>query len=393
MQTPGPTDPPPPPIPAAPGLRERLRAVPRQLLARIHALKDEHASPGRLGLAVAVGVLIGASPFLGLQLVLAVALATLFGLNRFAVLLGSQVSVPPLTPLVLFANAQVGAFLLTGRWLPLSLQALREVPAKQLVAELFADLLVGGLVVGGALALILGGATAHFVSLVRAPDELAPHLSTPRWKELQRRLGALPRAWRSYARWKLRLDPVYGLVLTELPEDVDLVDLGSGMGLLPLLLALRSPRARVRALEWDARKARVARELLADLPGMQVVEGDARAGALGQPQAITLVDVLHYSPVEEQRQWLERCAHALAPGGLLLIRELEPARSRRTWATRLEKLAVRWGWNQGATVQAWAPSEMAHALTALGFTAVIHPAGSGAFRANSLVVARKPSAS
>lgn len=376
---------------STPSLRERLKAVPRQLKQRFDSLMHEHASPTRLGVAVGVGVLVGSSPFLGFQVLMALALAALFRLNKIAVFLGIQVSMPPITPFLLFANAQVGCLLRTGQWLNLSLESVKAAEPKQLATSLFLDLLIGGLVVGGALAALLGGATAHAVSQARMPSGLAPYLTPEQWTAVQARLKGLPRSWRSYATWKMRLDPVYALVLAELPEDAELVDLGSGMGLLPLLVALRSPRARVRAVEWDARKVAVARGLLEGLP-VEVEQGDARSFPLGRPGAVTLIDVMHYSPPEEQRAWLERCAEALAPGGVLLIRELEPGQNQRRWAPFLEKLAVRWGWNRGATVQPWPPAEMVRALTARGYTAVILPAGSGVFRANSLVVARKPSA-
>lgn len=390
METRSPAPPPTASATPARGARERLAALLRRAQQELGKLKREHASPVRLGVAVGVGVLVGSSPFLGLQLLIGLALATLLRLNRFAVLLGLQISIPPFTPLLLFANAQVGALLVQGHWLPLSLEALRAIPPERLAAELFVNLLVGGLVVGGALALLLGGATALTVEQARLPRALAAHLTPGQWEQLDARLAGLPRAWRSYARWKLRLDPVYALALAQLPEDVDLLDLGSGMGLLPLLLHARSARARVRAVEWDARKVRVAQQLLRELPGLHTEQGDARAAELGCPGAIALFDVLHYSPPAAQAAWLERCARALAPGGLLLVRELEPRQG--AWAPRLERLVTRWGWNRGAGVQPWAPTEMAAALTALGLTTDMRPAGSGLFRANTLLVARKPPA-
>jgi uncharacterized protein (DUF2062 family) len=363
----------------------------RRLREQFAQLRREHASPARLGVAVAVGVLVGSSPFLGFQLLLAVLLAMLFRLNRIAVLLGVQISIPPLMPILFFANAQVGSLLRQGRWMPLSLEALRGAPASQVAADLFLDLLVGGLLVGGVLGAGLGWMTASLIQQQRARKPLSEHFSPEQWEGLEDRLGRLHRSWRSYARWKLRLDPVYALILPELPEDVDLVDLGAGMGLLPLLLATRSERCRIRAVEWDERKARVARTLLEGLPGVQVEQGDARECALGSPGAVTLLDVLHYSPLPEQKEWLLRCAEALRPGGLLIVRELEPGRSRRPLAPLLERWAIRFGWNRGARVHAWSPAEMAELLTPLGFAAEVRPAGSGVFRANALLIARKAS--
>jgi len=128
----------------------------------------EHASAGRLGVAVAVGVLVGCTPFLGFQVLIVIAIATLFKLNRIAALLGAQVSTPPITPLLLFANAQVGAVLLHGHWLSISFDAVRAAPGVKFVLDLFLELLVGGLVVGGVLALGFGGLTSCVVRRRRA---------------------------------------------------------------------------------------------------------------------------------------------------------------------------------------------------------------------------------
>ena len=150
------------------GKRISLLAILRQLRDRFELLLEEHASAARLGVGVATGVLIGCTPFLGFQVLLAIGMATVFKLNRIAVVLGTQVSTPPITPLLLFANAQVGAILLHRHWLPISLESVRDAPKARWVLDLFLELLTGGLVVGGVLALGLGALTAYFVQCYRS---------------------------------------------------------------------------------------------------------------------------------------------------------------------------------------------------------------------------------
>jgi uncharacterized protein (DUF2062 family) len=127
-------------------------------------LAQQHASPGRVAVGVGLGVMLGCSPFLGFQLLLAFGLVRLFRLNAIAVLVGVQISVPPLTPFVLFATAQLGAVVLRGHWLPLGLAGFRGVPLATVVADLFFDMLVGGVLVGGVLAVVLGSACAFGIS-------------------------------------------------------------------------------------------------------------------------------------------------------------------------------------------------------------------------------------
>lgn len=136
----------------------------RHIRAQFGLLARQHATPGRVGVAVGLGVMLGCSPFLGLQVLLALASARLFRLNTIAVVLGVQISIPPLTPLILFATAQLGALVLRGHWLPLRLAHFRGVPLGTLVADLFLDMLVGGALFGGVCAVILGTACAFGVS-------------------------------------------------------------------------------------------------------------------------------------------------------------------------------------------------------------------------------------
>src|SRR5258707_2308858 len=166
----------PPPGRPSSGKRAWIPAIVGRLRDRFELMLGEHASAGRLGVAVAVGVLIGCTPFLGFQVLLVIAIATLFRLNRIAALLGVQVSTPPITPLLLFANAQVCAVLLHRHWLPISLEYVRGTPRTNWVLDLFLELLVGGLVVGGILAVGLGGLTAYVVQRHRAQKRLTDPL-------------------------------------------------------------------------------------------------------------------------------------------------------------------------------------------------------------------------
>ena len=126
-------------------------------------LVHEHAHPTRLGAALAFGVWMGCTPFYGFQTLIGLGLASLLRLNRLAVLLGLQISIPPVAPFLLFANAQVGALVLRGHWAPLSIETLRVVPKSRVLAELLGDLLVGGAIVGAVLALPAGLLTSYLV--------------------------------------------------------------------------------------------------------------------------------------------------------------------------------------------------------------------------------------
>ena len=139
-------------------------------------------------------------------------------------------------------------------------------------------------------------------------------------------------------------------------------------------------------MEWDAEKAGVARTLLHGQA--EVVTADARVTELGRPDAIVLMDVLHYLPIDEQRTWLDRCVDALEPGGVLLLRELDPEASGTS--ARIERRAVKSGWNKGGGVYPWPLSQMHQHLESRALAVTRSSAGKGLFRANGLLVAHKP---
>lgn len=368
---------------------KKKRSLGTKLRHAWRAVRREQATPKRLGVAMAVGVFLGAGPFYGLQTILCLVSATVFRLNKFTVLLGLQVSSPPFTPFVILAGVQLGYRVLYGDWAPLSLQMVIDTPVRELASRFAVSYLIGGNLLGLITGGLAGWATMSLVRRRREADERDPPLRDEEIDELHEKLPALPRFYRHYAAWKVRLDPLYLLVLPLLAGRTRVVDLGAGMGLMGFLLRLRSPATRVHCVEWDQEKAQMAQRLNAGDELVTVAAADARTAELGQADAICLFDVLHYNPLDEQRAWLQRVAQTLPAGGLLLVRELDVEKARWRMSERIEQQAVKRGWNQGAGVVAWPLSDMRALLEQLGFEVTMRPAGQGLFSANALVVARK----
>jgi uncharacterized protein (DUF2062 family) len=354
----------------------------------LHALWDrvlhEHASPLRVGFAVGVGVLVGCSPFLGLQVAIAALLAIAFRLNKLAVFLGLQISAPPLLPLVLFVGAQLGELVRHGHLLPMDLDALRSMPTRELVRLFFFDLLAGGTLLGLVLGTTLGTVAAKMATRRASPEF---RLSRDEMMQFGARLPALPFRLRQYARWKILFDPVYALVASRLKGVRETLDLGAGLGIMAAVLVHRDPERRVVAVEWDARKVAGARQLLSGLPKIEIVCADARLFPTEPVESILLLDVLHYGKPLAQDAWLGRCASALKPGGLLIVREHD-ASPRRAWAERFEGLAVRFGWNRGHGFHPRTTIDLARRLESLGLD-VETIRNSGGLGGLTLLVARK----
>jgi len=81
---------------------------------------DHADSPERLAAAVGVGLFFGIAPIWGYQLVAALAVAHVLSLNKVITALASNISIPPMMPLILYTALALGHWLFTGQWLDFS---------------------------------------------------------------------------------------------------------------------------------------------------------------------------------------------------------------------------------------------------------------------------------
>lgn len=212
-------------------------------------------------------------------------------------------------------------------------------------------------------------------------------------------------AWH-FAKGKLGGDPVFRFLLRTpvLPSAGRLLDLGCGQGVLMALL--RSAAARHAEGAWPAdwpppprnldlqgvelgfRRARTAQAALGD--GATVVRGDIREVPLPRSRAIVILDVLLYLGRDDQARVLARCAEALEPGGVLVLREADAGAGVRFSVTRWAERAACWSRGQWRQPLLYRPApEWAALLRGLGFTVAMTPMSSGTPFGNVLFVARR----
>lgn len=130
-----------------------LRGLLQSALARLHG---GELSPRRLGLSVALGLFVGCTPLYGLHSIIAGTVALVLRLDALIAYLASNISLPPVIPLLLFAEVQVGNLVLRGSFLPIALEELS--PSRAM--DLGAALLVGSLIVATLVA-AMGGSLAY----------------------------------------------------------------------------------------------------------------------------------------------------------------------------------------------------------------------------------------
>jgi uncharacterized protein (DUF2062 family) len=113
--------------------------------------RREHSTPREIGWSVGVGAFVACTPLLGLHLWVALALATVFRLNRLWTVVGSRLSSTPILLATTFCEIEAAHRVRTGRWAPI---VWHEALAHG--RELLGDWIAGAAVVGGLIAACAG---------------------------------------------------------------------------------------------------------------------------------------------------------------------------------------------------------------------------------------------
>lgn len=355
----------------------------RRLLARI---VGERATPARLGWAVAVGILIGTSPFFGFHLAICVAAATLLGLNRTVTYLAANISMPWIAPLIIFCSVQAGHLILTGGWLPLRFDVFRTIDPWQ-----FAESWVlGGLALGSALGAPAGLLTYGALRVYRRRHPLPHDPIETKMEEVVARYRTMEKRTWKYVQGKFRHDPAYRQIAALCPLPGPIVDLGCGRGQALLLIAAMQPGSRGIGVDWSAARIEKARTAAEGLPGLTFEAGDVSSWPVPPAGTVLLVDLLHYMPAPAQDELLRRAARAITPGGVIYIRDIDAAAGARAWVSRSqERIGRLVGFNRGATLCFRPASEIVEVLESEGFSATEVPVIIGLPFGNVLIEARR----
>lgn len=122
----------------------------------------------------------------------------------------------------------------------------------------------------------------------------------------------------------------------EVPAEGRVLDLGCGHGLLSAYLALQAPGRQVVGVDIDAHKVELARKAADRLaPGEADVRFELVAPgqfAPGPWDAIVVTDVLYLMARAEREALLDACVGQLAPGGVVVLKEVD---RRPVWKYRL----------------------------------------------------------
>jgi 2-polyprenyl-3-methyl-5-hydroxy-6-metoxy-1,4-benzoquinol methylase len=151
-----------------------------------------------------------------------------------------------------------------------------------------------------------------------------------------------------------------------LPASGEVLDIGCGFGLFSLYYASTAPARFLRGLDVDARRVSVARRAAARL-GVENVAyavSDARDfKADGEIAAAYMLDIVHHVPPDTVPSLLRQLHRALAPGGHLLVKDVDTRPAPKRWFTwALDKAMA-----PTAPVRYWSADELTALLEATGF--------------------------
>jgi 2-polyprenyl-3-methyl-5-hydroxy-6-metoxy-1,4-benzoquinol methylase len=152
-----------------------------------------------------------------------------------------------------------------------------------------------------------------------------------------------------------------------LPAEGRLLDVGCGFGLFAAYFGQTHPNRNIVGIDPNARRVGIARRVATrlGLHNHRFIVGDVRDASLEGPfDAVYVLDVMHHLPRAEQRSVLERLRSLLAPGGILLVKDITTeSRFGRIFTEALDRLMI--GWNEPLAYRHH--REWAELLTEIGF--------------------------
>jgi uncharacterized protein len=124
-----------------------------------------------------------------------------------------------------------------------------------------------------------------------------------------------------YLRVKLMLDHNYQLFNKYASLNGQIVDIGCGYGFISYMLYFISDSRKILGIDSDADKIAVANNCITKTPDLEFICADIVAYPLPLADTFVLCDVLHYIPIEQQKELIMKCIANLNAGGSILIRD------------------------------------------------------------------------
>jgi uncharacterized protein (DUF2062 family) len=136
----------------------------KKLKEKILSLLKVHNTPAEIALGVAIGVFISILPLYGLHTIMVVTAAFLIRrANIIAMLVGTNISLPPTVPLITWAGYNIGRLLLGKKYPYISCYSFKGFSYKGIL-NFYYPLLLGSLILAAICAVVFYFLTLNFMN-------------------------------------------------------------------------------------------------------------------------------------------------------------------------------------------------------------------------------------
>jgi glycosyltransferase involved in cell wall biosynthesis len=130
----------------------------------------------KIAFAIMLGLFMGVAPVWGYQMLIAFGLAHLLKLNKVLVIVASNISIPPMIPIILFASFKTGGLFIEANKLTLHYSSGINF---EMIKDNLLQYLIGSLAFGVILAITMGLISYILLSLFRKKNQLQEELVKP----------------------------------------------------------------------------------------------------------------------------------------------------------------------------------------------------------------------
>jgi SAM-dependent methyltransferase len=142
---------------------------------------------------------------------------------------------------------------------------------------------------------------------------------------------------RLFARFKMRLDPMFPRLASFLPSPRYILDIGCGFGVPAVWLLCLFPQAKVFGFDPDCRRVAIANRAFGERGSAEVGKApDLPAASPDQVDTALMLDMIHLISDDKLRLTLQQLYERIVPEGRLILRATVPSRKRVPWLRRIE---------------------------------------------------------
>jgi 2-polyprenyl-3-methyl-5-hydroxy-6-metoxy-1,4-benzoquinol methylase len=225
---------------------------------------------------------------------------------------------------------------------------------------------------------------------VRGPRSAAARRALSVWDD-----APLGDRFHTRARW---WSAPFAALEREVPRSGDILEIGCGHGVFSTYLAVSSPARRVVGVDIDADKIALAVEATGHLDPdegdltFRVSESGDVPSVDGGWRCIVFADVLYLLPRARREALLAECASALAPDGVLVVKEVDTRPVLKAKVSQLQELVATrvLRITDGDALDFPSSDELVEVLVDLGLDVSARRLDQGYLHPHCVVVGRRP---